>query len=151
VARCPICREGKLVKGKAPAQVHVGKHLFTAELPAMCCDKCDEVYFDGSDLRRFESQAAAELAKAGESSAEALVFQRKTLGLMAKELAELLDIRPEHLSKWENGKLPVERRAAALVAAMVLEHVQGRSSTLECLRALRRPITLGHSIRLRLA
>jgi transcriptional regulator with XRE-family HTH domain len=75
----------------------------------------------------------------GPATGEAFRFMRKVLGIPAIELAELLDVAPETVSRWENGKLPIERRALALLASMVLDRVEGVTTTLERLRSLRDP------------
>jgi transcriptional regulator with XRE-family HTH domain len=55
------------------------------------------------------------------------------------ELARLLDVEPETLSRWENGKTAMPRVSWATVAAMVIEKRGGRHATLDRLRALAEP------------
>lgn len=77
-------------------------------------------------------------------------FMRKEAGLRSMELAEFLGVTPETVSRWETGKQPVERRAMAVVGALVVERFEGRTSTLENLKELRRPKKLGRTIELSL-
>ena len=144
--RCAICKQGRLKKGKEPASVSVAGHAFTAQVPALLCVRCGEVFFDGPSLGRLELRAAEELAKAGKASGEVLRFMRKALGLRAVDLAELLDVTAETLSRWETGKLNIERRAMALLAALVRERVEGHTTTLESLEALKAPKKLARKV-----
>lgn len=148
--RCERCKTGKLEKTVAPESIEVGTHVFTAKVPAHKCRKCGEIYFDGPALERFELRAAIELVRAGEASGEVMRFMRKAAGLRALELAELLAVTPETVSRWETGKQPMEHRAMAVVGALVAERFEGRTSTLDNLKALRSPKKLGRKIELSL-
>lgn len=149
--KCERCKAGKLEKTVARASVEVGRHVFTAKVPALKCRECGEIYFDGPSLERFELRAAVELARAGEASGGVMRFMRKAAGLRAQALAELLAVTPETVSRWETGKQPVEHRAMGVVGALVVERFEGRTSTLDNLKALRRPKKLGRKVELSLA
>lgn len=148
---CALCKKGKLERVKTTTSLEIGRHVFTAEVPAFQCSACKETLLDGPSLVRFDHAVAAALAEAGPVSGEILAFQRKTLGLSGRELAGLLDVTPEHLSRWENGKAPIDHLAAALVGNIALEQVRGLSDTLEHLRALREPKKLPRAVTLRVA
>jgi len=64
------------------------------------------------------------------------------VGLRGTDLAALLDVAGETVSRWETGALPVERRALALLAAIVMEAVAGGTATLDRLRTLQAPTKL---------
>jgi DNA-binding transcriptional regulator YiaG len=130
--------------------ITVGEHTFKALLPARRCGGCGAVSFGAGTLERFELRVAAELAKAGASSSEVLRFMRKALQLRAADLAELLDVAPETVSRWETGKLRAEHRTLALLGSLVEDKVEGRSSTMDRLRALREPKPLGRTVQLEL-
>ena len=151
MATCVQCKQGELKPGTAEAAVRVGKHTFRAPVPVRRCAKCSETYWNGPALAKLEEKAAIELARSGEASADAFRLQRRLLGIKAKDLARLLDLTPEQISKYENGKAPIDRRAAALVATMVLERAKGRSDTLERLKAFSQPHLLARSVRLKVA
>ncbi len=57
----------------------------------------------------------------------------------AAELGELLELRPETISRIENGKIPADRRTVALLGALALDHLAGRTETGDRLRALAHP------------
>lgn len=137
--RCVQCGHVGLEDGQADDQIVIGERTFTASLPAQICPECGESYTGLEALGQLELAVAAALARDGTRSPEAFRFMRKALGLPAVELAELLDVTPETISRWEHGKLRVERRALALIGALVLEREEGRSTILDHLRALKDP------------
>ena len=63
-------------------------------------------------------------------------------------LAELLDVTPMQVSRWENGRKPLERRAVALVSALALEQIEGRAATRAVLEALAAGKKLPKKVRL---
>jgi DNA-binding transcriptional regulator YiaG len=132
---------------QAEEQLEVAGKTFTAILPITKCVNCGATYISHDALGVLELGTAAELARHGEVSAEAFGFMRRVLGMKASELAELLDVTYETISRWEHGHQPVERRAAALLSAMVLDRVEGRSTILEQLQALLKPVPLPRLVR----
>ena len=116
----------------------VSGRLFTATVPAKVCPLCGEKVIDGKILLQKEHEIAASLAREGPIDGESFRFMRTTLRLRAADLAVLLDVTPETISKWENGKNPVLRTAWLVVADMALENAApvGRRPLLERLQAL---------------
>ena len=127
---------------------HLAGRTFTASVSALRCSACGEVYFPGPALEDFDVAIAGELARHGVVSAEAFSFMRRAIGLMARDLAELLDVAPETVSRWEHGKLPLERGPFALLAAIVLDRLEGQTTTLDRLKALLKPEPLPKLVRL---
>jgi putative zinc finger/helix-turn-helix YgiT family protein len=138
--RCWKCGEGTVTDSTFHARRKIGGQVFVADLPARQCTSCGEKTVGGPDLLAFDAAVASELARTGASSPEALKFLRKSMALTAAELGELLALRPETISRLENGKMPVDRRTAALLGLLALDHFAGRTETADRLRALaRRP------------
>jgi transcriptional regulator with XRE-family HTH domain len=79
---------------------------------------------------------------------ETFKFMRKALGLRAVDIAELLDVAAETLSRWETGQRPVDRASWIAVSAMVLDKLEGRTTTLDRLKALLEPAPLPRLVRL---
>jgi transcriptional regulator with XRE-family HTH domain len=75
---------------------------------------------------------------------------RKSIGMRAADLAELLDVTPETVSRWETGKLDVTRAAWSTLADVVVEHAERASRMLDRLRTLREPKKLAKALRLEL-
>lgn len=144
--RCHRCKSQNLQPLAVEDTVEVDGYSFTAHLPATVCGQCGESYISGPALERFELEIARRLASAGIASAAVARHLRNTLSLSGVQLAELLDVTPETVSRWENGKIPIERRAMALLSAMVLDLAEERSTTRSALEALREPQTLGRRV-----
>ena len=48
---------------------------------------------------------------------------RRTLGRSARQLAELIDVRHETISRWENGAAPVDRAAWLVLGDIVFDTI----------------------------
>jgi putative zinc finger/helix-turn-helix YgiT family protein len=136
VKRCVECSSHALTDGEVRDKMVAVGRRFTALLPAITCSDCGAVYYDGPGLERFELMIACALADMGEHSGEALKFMRKALGIKGTELAAMLDVTPESISRWENGKGEPPRDVIALLAAMADDRLEGRTTTLMRLRAM---------------
>src|ERR1700694_2196802 len=117
--RCASCRNGALKSVQAEDEIVVGGAHFVGLLPGRRCQSCGETFFDSSVVRSFELVVAQVLGRQGLRSGEVFRFMRKALGMTAVELAELLDGTPETVSRWETGKWTVDRRALAILSALV--------------------------------
>ncbi len=133
---CPSCRENAVGPGTTELTRELGGVTFKAEVPVNLCDACGEWYVSHEDGRRFEVAVARGVAEHGIGTPDAYKFMRKATGLRAVDLAVLIGVTPETISRWETGKVPVERRALALLQALVTEHAEGTTATLDRLRAL---------------
>ena len=148
--KCPHCGAGRLASRVIQRTRHVAGHAFTAELPARVCARCGMNYFDDSAVGQFDALVAAKLAEAGMTEPEALKFMRKVTGLQGKEFAELLAVRPETVSRWEQGKRPIDRATYAIIRQLVYEHARGLTVTRDYLRSLGRPKRLPKTVRISL-
>lgn len=138
-ARCWNCKNRTLVASTFHAERKVGDRTFSAELPALICTTCGERTIAGPDLMEFDAAVAGEIARSGTSSPEAVRFLRKSMALSAVELGALLELRPETISRMENGKMAADRRTLALLGSLALDHLAGRTDTADRLRALAHP------------
>jgi putative zinc finger/helix-turn-helix YgiT family protein len=148
--RCSECDREGLLKTTEPDTLTVAGRSFTAAVPAWHCEACGKTYLDGPSLGDFELAVAREIATQGPASGETFRFMRKSIGMRAADLAELLDVTPETVSRWETGKLDVARAAWATLADVVVEHAEGASRMLDRLRTLREPKKLAKALRLEL-
>lgn len=146
--KCSRCGNSGLRPAKRPATRTVAGHSFKASIPALVCNACGAVYFDGPALGDFDLAVANKLARARVSEGEAIKFMRRAAGLPAVTLAELLDTSPETVSRWERGVSRIDRAAFAILAGIVMEKAENRSDTLERLRALHRPARLAHLVQI---
>jgi len=150
--RCTQCDSGALlVDSTAENTREVAGHLFVAFLPAKRCTSCGKVCFESVVLERFELHVAVAIAEAGVSSGQAFRYLRKSIGMRAAELAQLLDVSAETISRWETEKRNVDRGALALLGGLVRDAIEGRTSTLQQLRALHQPRPLAKTVQLDLS
>lgn len=148
IQTCTTCNGTTFHTRDVERQRDVAGHRFTASLPAEVCATCGAAFFRSSDLGRFDRAAAHALLEAGEAGPEAVRFLRNSVPLQARELADLLDVRPETVSRWENGKRPIDRASYATLRQLVEESARRERPTLDYLRALRKPRKLAKRVRL---
>ena len=134
--KCPRCGNKAFEPATYVARRDLDGRRFTGDVPARKCTSCGELLISGRGLGAFEHAITLELARGGEVGPEGFRWLRKAAGLKAVRLAELLDVTPMQVSRWENGRKPLERRAVALVSALALEQVEGKAATRAVLEAL---------------
>ncbi len=137
--RCPSCGKPNLAKGTTtvertfPAQR--GKVRAVVErVPAMVCRGCGESIVSGEDLGRSELIASRKLIDAGARSGVLLSWTRRSLGLLATELAALLGVTAETISRWENDRVSPEPAVWNVIADLVDDRLEGRTRTQDRLR-----------------
>ena len=80
--------------------------------------------------------------RSGAAGAQGFRWLRGRARVESQRLAELLDVSPGTVSRWEHGKQRLDRRAVALVSALALDALDGAGRTrgiLEALAAKKRP------------
>ena len=133
--RCGNCGKTALVKVPYTFKRELDGRTFAGEVAGRRCEACGETRVSGPGALAFERALVAELAR-GEVGPQGFRFLRRAAGLQASRLAELLDVTPGTISRWENGKKPLERRAVALVASLALEAQGDRAATRDLLERL---------------
>jgi putative zinc finger/helix-turn-helix YgiT family protein len=113
---CVQCQKWEMREERVEYTRTVAGHSFTISLPARVCESCREVYYSGQKLERVGLLIGQEFYRRGESSGEAVRFLRKSLGLKARELAELLGVAPDTVSRWETGKSSPDRATVSYPA-----------------------------------
>src|SRR2546423_3538489 len=134
--KCPTCSGTAFQPATYVARRDLDGRRFTGDVPARKCISCGELLISGPGLGAFERAITLELARGGEVGPEGFRWLRKAAGLKAVRLAQLLDVTPMQVSRWENGRKPLERRAVALVAALAIEQTEGKTATRAILEAL---------------
>jgi putative zinc finger/helix-turn-helix YgiT family protein len=148
--RCSNCGAARVESRTMKRKRHVAGHEFAADLPARVCAACGTSYFGDLVVGQFDALVAAKLAEAGVTEPEALKFMRKVTGLQGKEFAELLAVRPETVSRWEQGKRPIDRATYAIMRQLVYERARGGTATRDYLRSLRTPKRLPKTVKITL-
>lgn len=149
MTKCTNCRASARTfrRGSREQRYQVGATTYRTSVPMDQCPKCREGFIKGPDLHHAELGVAAEVARRGPASGETFRFMRKILGVRGNEMAELLGVRPETVSRWEQGKGDVDRAAWALVAGLAMEAAEGRSVLRDRLEALRKPVRAAKDVR----
>jgi YgiT-type zinc finger domain-containing protein len=139
VKTCASCESNLLRSVEESVEIHVpgdrdGVLVKVDGVRATRCEACGEVYTDGPDLGRAEVLAAFEAVRAGLRDGPTLNWARRALGLRASDLADLLDVAPETVSRWENGHRRAGRSVWNTVADLLADAAEGRTATVELLR-----------------
>jgi len=143
---CPTCEREGIGPGVTTLTQVVDGRTYTAEVPAEVCPHCEESLVRGDVLGRFERAVVAAVVAAGGQGGETVRLLRGALGVRATDLADLLGVTPETISRWENGKHTIDRATWATLAALATEGVDGPTATR--LRAAASPARLPTVVRL---
>jgi DNA-binding transcriptional regulator YiaG len=119
------CGESTRAPAKHSFRRTVAGTTFTATADVDGCPGCGDVYIPASLMIAFERAIAGELARHGPVSDETFRWIRKAAGVERNELAFILGVTPETIAGWESERRPVDRAAWLLVAAMVLDGMEG--------------------------
>jgi putative zinc finger/helix-turn-helix YgiT family protein len=103
----------------------------------MRCGSCGEIVFNADQVRAQERAAARALVTRGVRAGNELRFVRKLAGLTAAELSEILDVRPETVSRWERGEVEIPRPVAFTIGQLY-EHPRAARQRLDALA--RKPV-----------
>jgi DNA-binding transcriptional regulator YiaG len=135
--RCAHCGNRTFRPASAPEVIRVGELEFRAEVPVVECRGCGARFADGDARERAAQRTALWLAEQGARTKEAFRFMRKAIGMRAAELAELVGVGPETVSRWETGKRDISHCALALLGQLVIDRIRQRDSFVGRLRNLR--------------
>lgn len=137
--KCVECRGDKFVLADVWQEREFGGCKFGAMVAGQKCEKCSTEYVGQFALERFEELVALNLVRTGQRSGKALKFLRKYLGITASDLAQMLGVEPETVSRWENEKNEADPTTMITIAALVEDKAAGRTSTRDKLRVLQEP------------
>ncbi len=120
--KCPMCHASELVDTKTRDSIKIGGRTFVVEdLPAEECPACGEVLIGAVPLMEFDREVARYLAEHGPINGETFSFIHSAFGITYDDLAPMLGVAQSTLSRWANGKRPVDRNAWFVLASLVLE------------------------------
>lgn len=106
----------------------------------------------GSDVvSRIQVKIASEFARRGIVSGGTFKAIRKALGFKSVDVAHLLGVMPETISRWESGALPMPRPSWVAVAAMLRDTMDGRDEVRNILEAAAQPAVMEGKVSLPLA
>jgi YgiT-type zinc finger domain-containing protein len=153
--RCPGCKKSDLTKGTTTVErtfpSRGGQVRAVVEhVPALVCRSCGEAVFAGMDLARAELIAASRLIETGARSGALLSWTRRSLDLLATDLAALRGVTAETVSRCENDRVEADPGVWNVVADLVDDRLAGQARTQDRLRTAdtsRRPSTAPVTVR----
>lgn len=113
-----------------------GELVVSVVVLAEVCDVCGESLIADADVAHAHHAVTRALVAASSTHPDALRWLRKAADLRANELAGLLGVAPETVSRWEHGTRTIDRAALALVASLAFDAIDGMTTTRDRLRAL---------------
>lgn len=130
-------------------RVSVGGVVFVKDLPITTSASLrDEGWLDET-LERHDLAIARWLLEHGARTGDAVRWLRKTIGWRVRELAEVLGVTSETVSRWEDDRLEMDPTAWVLLGAIVRDRASGETHTVDALRAARsRPTLPAQAVRL---
>jgi len=147
--RCSQCG-GVIARARKEIVRSVRDTTYTVRAPAHVCQSCRDVTFEDEVLTRADLEIACAIVARARPSGEALRFLRKSIGMRAADLASLLSVTPETVSRWENDQRAVDSNAWVLTGSLVLERYGRNMSTLSRLEALQKLAPLPRNVTLEL-
>lgn len=116
--RCPTCKnEDTLRPWEAPETI-MGVEV---RARGQRCSSCGETVFTGLEIDRQNAEVARGIVARGIRTGEEFKWVRKAAGYRAADIAELLDVRPETISRWERGEAAIPRAAVYTVSQLLVE------------------------------
>lgn len=132
--RCYACKSERLVSATTTDAFVFGDVTFSVDIPCRRCEDCGEMTTASEDLARAEQVVAHALATHGPMTGSAFRHMRNALDITRADMARLVDVAPETVSRWEVEGRSVDRAAWLLLSTIVDEHQAGRTTTLARLR-----------------
>ncbi len=136
--KCESCSVNDAKTEQVVHETVVGGQVFKSRVNAWDCPACGQLV-SGDELARAEFEVASELVVCGIVNKESFRFLRSVLDLSGRQTAELLNVTPETVSRWESGTRELDWLAWGYLAAMIRDKADGRTDTVEQLRAMRNP------------
>lgn len=130
---CPKC-ETEMRKVRLDKMLEIAGLPFGVSVFGLECPKDKRWILEPAVHREIDRAAVEVIATEGPATGRTLRFMHGWLGLKGIELAPLLDLAPETLSRIEHEKAPLPPLAWAAVARMVLDRLHGRHETEQSLR-----------------
>lgn len=108
---------------------------FVVRMPGEHCPNGDSWSVSNEAAREMDRLVLRSIATRGPATGQTFKYMRGSLKLKAAELAELLGVTAETVSRWETGAVTMTPLPWVTVAAMALDQLDGRATTTKRLRA----------------
>jgi DNA-binding transcriptional regulator YiaG len=131
---CLICEKGNFQEKKIDYIQKVGTHTLQAPIVASVCVHCQNALYPAQELQRANWIMAAHLARTGDIDKESFRYLREVLRLRVKDLGVMLGVTPTTITRWEKGSRTLDKKAATILARMVLNITEEKSERQSNLR-----------------
>jgi len=132
---CPTCRSTNLdLDARHERTEAVGATPVRMSVSCVQCRACGSRIVAEYAIASARLAVAVQLAKRNVLSRESFRFVRTALGLQSKQLATILSVQPETVSRWERGHRDVDPTAWSFLRTLLEEHTSGRRPIGEVLR-----------------
>jgi DNA-binding transcriptional regulator YiaG len=108
-------------------------------LPVVLIESAREAENNGAsgviipDLAGLEAaMAVARISDEFKLNGQEIRFLRRAIGIKAVELAKFLDVTPETVSRWENGREPISTNAERVLRMRVYNTLKGKVPGVKC-------------------
>jgi DNA-binding transcriptional regulator YiaG len=108
-------------------------------LPVVLIDSAREAENNGAsgtiipDLAGLEAaMAVARISDELKLGGRDIRFLRRAIGVKAVDLAKFLDVTPETVSRWENGREPISTNAERVLRMRVYNTLKGKAPGVKC-------------------
>lgn len=125
--RCISCKKADTMRPWEGRLKRMGVEFLAR---GMRCLSCGETLFSDDEVGRQEKSIAAGLVARGVRTGVEFKFVRKVAGLKAIEVATMLDVRAETVSRWESGEADIPRPVAFTLGEL-FEHPKVARQKLE--------------------
>jgi putative zinc finger/helix-turn-helix YgiT family protein len=115
--RCPSCKKEDTLQPWEGQQIIRGVEI---QARGQRCSSCGETLYTGLEVDRQFDEVARAIVARGIRSGDEFKFVRKATGFRAADLAELLDVRAETISRWERGEAELPRAAVYALGQLLL-------------------------------
>lgn len=115
--RCPTCKKLDTFQPWEGQEVVRGVEI---RARGQRCSSCGETLYTGLEIDRQFAEVARAIVARGIRDGDEFKFVRKAAGYRAADVAELLDVRPETISRWERGEAEIPRAAVYVVGQLLL-------------------------------
>ena len=124
----------KAIKNKPYHYDECGLNVVLHGITQYQCDKCGEAYAAIPNIQKLHRLIGMHICQKRKAllQADEIKFLRKDLHLRANELAQLLGVTPQAVSRWENGKKEIGEAHDRLFRSLYMMYASEQAKQIVC-------------------
>jgi len=124
----------KAVENKPYHYDECGLNVVLLGITQYQCDKCGESYAAIPNIQKLHRLIGMHICQKRKAllQSDEIKFLRKDLHLRAKELAQLLGVTPQAVSRWENGKKEIGEAHDRLYRSLYMMYASEQAKQIVC-------------------